>query len=131
MKWGLGAVTAGLIVLALPASLEGPTLFRVSPGHAVSTVDAVGVILLCFGSLILYRLLWAQRLRLAQWTSRRPVLVLGGVFVSGLGLGLLVASAFSSFFWWWAVGAVLFGSTVVWASIAVTRRPHPERKDTA
>ena len=27
---------------------------------------------------------------------------------AAFGLGLLLASAFSAFFWWWAVGAVLF-----------------------
>jgi hypothetical protein len=31
------------------------------------------------------------------------------VFTGGFGLGLLIASAFSTFFWWWAVGAALFG----------------------
>ena len=30
-------------------------------------------------------------------------------FAAGVGLGLLLASAFSAFYWWWAVGAAMFG----------------------
>ena len=121
-RWGLGALATGLMVLALPAALEGPVLVDIGPGHAISTVDAVGVILLIFGSLLLYRLLWTERATLAHWTSRRPAVALGGTFVAGVGLGLLVASAYSRFFWWWAIGAVLFGTMVVWVVIAVSHR---------
>jgi hypothetical protein len=37
--------------------------------------------------------------------------------VAGLGLGLLLASAFSAFFWWWAIGAILFGAMLIVATI--------------
>ena len=32
----------------------------------------------------------------------------GLTFAAGLGLGRLLASAFSAFYWWWRVGAALF-----------------------
>ncbi len=34
-------------------------------------------------------------------------------FVAGFGLGLLLASAFSSFLWWEAVGALVLGGALV------------------
>jgi hypothetical protein len=37
----------------------------------------------------------------------------------GFGLGLLIASAFSTFFWWWAVGAALFGVALIVAALAL------------
>ena len=39
----------------------------------------------------------------------------GLTLAAGLELGLLLASAFSAFYWWWAVGAALF----VMANVAV------------
>jgi hypothetical protein len=33
--------------------------------------------------------------------------------LAGLGVGLMVASVFSTFFWWWAVGACAFGVAVL------------------
>ena len=121
LKWGLGLIGVGVAIMALPASLEGPVLVRVSPGHALATLDAVGLVFLLLGSVVVYWLLWAQRRRLIRYVSYQPVVSLGGAFVSGAGLGLLVASSFSGFFWWWAIGGVLFGSTLVAASIAVVR----------
>jgi hypothetical protein len=41
--------------------------------------------------------------------------------VSGAGLGLLIASAFSGFFWWWAIGAAVFGMTVIVAVLVALR----------
>jgi len=73
----LGGVALGVAVLALPARMEGPPLVAISPGHALSLVDGVGVVPLVAGSLWLH-------------------------------VGLLLASAFSTFYWWWALGAAIF-----------------------
>jgi heme exporter protein D len=32
---------------------------------------------------------------------------------AGLGMGLLIASVFSGFFWWWAIGATTLGVAVL------------------
>ena len=104
-----GRDPAGLAILALPAELEGPALLPISPGHALSLVDAVGVVPLAAGSTWLHAGLWRRRERLALWSRQRTGAAAGLTFAAGLGLGLLLASAFSVFYWWWAVGAAVFG----------------------
>ena len=105
----------------MPASLEGPVLVEISPGHAIAAADAVGILPLAIGSALLYWLLWSRRFQLGVCVSARPATALAAVFISGLGLGLLLASAFSGFFWWWAIGAVFFASIVVAASVVAAR----------
>ena len=41
--------------------------------------------------------------------------------LGGLGLGFLLASAFSTFWWWWALGAILFGTVTLTAVITAAR----------
>ena len=102
------AIVGGIAILALPAAFEGPALLPISPGHAVSLVDAMGVLPLVAGSTWLHAGLWRRRDRLAQWARQRTGAAAGLTFAAGLGLGLLLASAFSAFYWWWAVGAAMF-----------------------
>jgi len=104
----LGAVALGVAVLALPAEMEGPPLVAISPGHALSFVDGVGVIPLVAGSLWLHVGLWRRRSALVRWAQSRPATGIGLAFAAGLGLGLLLASAFSAFYWLWALGAAIF-----------------------
>jgi hypothetical protein len=53
--------------------------------------------------------LWSRRASLEVWVRERPAVAGRCLFAAGFGLGLLIASAFSAFFWWWAIGALLFG----------------------
>ena len=115
---GFGLSAVGLLVLAAPASWEGPVLVDVAPGHAIALLDAVGIVPLVFGSVLLFQALWLRRGQLASSVSSRPAVGLAVAFAAGAGLGLLIASAFSGFFWWWAVGAALFAGTVVAAAAA-------------
>ena len=111
MRWPGGCVlliVAGVALLAFPQRLEGPPLAQVGVGHAVSAVDLLGILPLAAGSLWLHIGLWRRRTGLGQWVREAPGSGIATFFVCGLGLGLLIASAFSSFFWWWAIGAVLF-----------------------
>ena len=120
-RWpGLALVSMafGVLLLAAPASVEGPVLVPISPGHALSALDAVGVVPLTVGSFTLYAGLWKRRERLHALARQSPAIFTAGVFTSGFGLGLLLASAFSGFFWWWAIGAVVFGMSLLWAVLA-------------
>jgi hypothetical protein len=65
--------------------------------------------------------LWHRRARVYQLAARFPARFASAVFAGGFGLGLLIASAFSTFFWWWAVGAVLFGLVLVVAVVGLAR----------
>ena len=110
-SWPLGCVSlllAGLTVLAVPARLEGPTLLVISAGHALSLVDVVGILPLMAGAIWLHSGLWSRRASIEGWLREQPAVAAGCLFGGGLGLGLLLASAFSACFWWWAIGALLF-----------------------
>ena len=111
---------AGLAMLAAPAAIEGPVILPISPGHALSVLDAIAVLPLLAGSFFLYRGLWQRRGLLRAIALRMPGRAGTLVFVGGFGLGLLIASAFSAFFWWWAVGAVLFAAVLL-AAVMVAR----------
>jgi hypothetical protein len=117
------AIATGIAILALPAGLEGPTLLPISPGHGLSLVDALGVVPLVAGSTWLHAGLWRRRDRLVLWALRRTAASAGLTFAAGLGLGLLLASAFSAFYWWWAVGAAIFAIAHVAAVVAAAQHP--------
>jgi hypothetical protein len=124
-RWPAAAfvlIALGLLVLAMPASVEGPVLLPISPGHAVSRLDALGIVPLVAGSCWLYGGLWRRRARLYARAAASPGAAGGAIFVAGLGLGLLLASAFSAFFWWWAVGAAAFGIVLARASQVAARQ---------
>lgn len=123
----LGGVALGVAVLALPARMEGPPLVAISPGHALSFVDAMGVVPLIVGSLWLHVGLWQRRSALVRWAQSRPATGIALAFAAGLGLGLLLASAFSTFYWWWALGAAIF-ATANAAAVVVAYRTEPQRE---
>jgi hypothetical protein len=115
-------ITLGLALLAAPSSVEGPVLLPISPGHAISRLDAVALVPLMAGMLGLYAGLWRRRVRVYQHAAQSPGSFALAVFVGGFGLGLLIASAFSTFFWWWAVGALLFAIVLFGAVLLAVRR---------
>jgi hypothetical protein len=110
-------IALGLLVLAMPSRIEGPVLLPISPGHAVSLLDAIGLVPLVAGTLGLYVGLWQRRAHASRLAARFPTRFASTVFTGGFGLGLLIASAFSTFFWWWAVGAALFGVALFIAAL--------------
>ena len=109
----LGSVVLGLGLFAAPAQWEGPVLVPIGPGHALSVLDMIAVVPLFTGVHWLYLGLWQRRQQLDEFLKQSPYISCLGIFIAGLGLGLLVASAFSAFFWWWAIGALLFGVTLI------------------
>ena len=118
----LTTVAIGIALLAAPAGIEGPILLPISPGHALSVLDSVALIPLLVGTGSLYAGLWRRRAGLRRLAHDAPGPAGAAVFAGGFGLGLLIASAFSAFFWWWAVGAVLFGALLLAAVLAVSGR---------
>lgn len=54
----------GLLVLALPASLEGQVLYMFDDAHAISALDGAGVVLLILGCLIAWGagVVWQRRM---------------------------------------------------------------------
>jgi hypothetical protein len=105
---GLVVVALGIVILAAPSQWEGPVLLPISPGHGLSVLDMFGVAPLILGTGRLYVGLWQRRGRLIVLLQQSPITGGLGVFIAGLGMGLLIASSFSAFWWWWAIGAILF-----------------------
>jgi hypothetical protein len=109
-----------LILFVVPARLEGPVLVPISPGHGLSLVDVVALVPLLAGTGLLAGGLWRRRQRLDAALTRWPWSARAGAFLGGLGLGLLVASVFT-FFWWWAIGAALLTGTLLTAALVAAR----------
>ena len=102
-------IVAGVLVLFVPGGDEGPVLVPVSEGHGLSAVDGVGAALLALGGTWLEVLVVRRLPYLAL--PPRALFRLG--LLAGLGMGLLIASVFSGFFWWWAIGATTLGVAVL------------------
>ncbi|MFC7481471.1 hypothetical protein ACFQX7_17520 [Luedemannella flava] len=80
-------------------------LVPVSDGHGLSVLDGIGA------GLLAVAVTWLEVL--VVWRLPRlalpPRALFGLGLLAGLGIGLVIASAFSGFFWWWAVGAGAVG----------------------
>ncbi|NUT37856.1 MAG: hypothetical protein HOV79_32825 [Hamadaea sp.] len=111
-------IVAGVAVLALPASLEGPRIIRFGPGHGPSLLDLAGIALVVPGGLWLLAVL--LRGLPALGLSARALFGLG--VTGGVGLGLTVASVFGDFAGWWAVGLGAVTIVEVFLLTAVWRR---------
>jgi hypothetical protein len=120
---GLVLIAVGLAILAIPAGYEGPVLVPISEGHAIAAVDAIGIVPLVCGTTLLYAVIWQERTRAAAISRAQPLPALALSFGGGLGLGLLVASAFSAFYWWWAIGAALVATALLVAVVSLARGP--------
>jgi hypothetical protein len=110
---GLALVALGIAILAAPSQWEGSVLLPISPAHALSVLDTLALVPLLVGTGWLYFALWRRRQRLYESLQRSLQKGGLGVFIAGTGLGLLVASSYSAFFWWWAIGALLYGVMLI------------------
>jgi hypothetical protein len=111
-------IVVGFAVLAIPAAYEGSVLVPISEGHGLSGVDTVGAVLLAVAGTWL-EVLVVRRL---PHLSLPPRALFGLGLAAGIGIGLVIASVFSGFFWWWAVGAVSLCATVLVLVTLVVRR---------
>ena len=124
LSWPVGSLSlVGLAILlfAAPMRFEGSVLVPISPGHALSVLDSIALIPLLTGMFWLYGGLLQRRERVYESMRVSPGVAILVVFLAGLGLGLLFASAFSAFWWWWALGAILFGTVMITAVVAAAR----------
>ena len=122
-KWlfGCGALLVlALILFAVPAGLEGRALVPISPGHALSLLDALALVPLLGAVAILTAGLWQRRQQLRVAVTRSPWSASAVTVGAGVGLGLLLAAVFP-FFWWWAIGAALFTVALAAVTLAAAR----------
>jgi hypothetical protein len=121
-------LAVSLALFAVPTQFEGPVLLDISPGHAIAVLDGVAIVPLLAANWLLLRGLWRGRVDLGDLVRRHPGRGSATIFAGGAGLGLLLASAFSAFFWWWAIGAALFGLVFVGCALAAAGRERPEER---
>ena len=100
-----GLIVVAVLILFVPAGVEGRVVVPISDGHGLSAVDLVGAVILALGATWL-EVIVVRRL---PYLALPPRALFGLGLLAGLGLGLIVASVFAGFFWWWAVGASAVG----------------------
>lgn len=98
----------GLGVLALPDAYEGPLLVPISEGHAIKLLDALGLILLIPGAILLTR----RAVGVLARTRPGILLLLEGLLLAGV----LNPFAFhkQDFLRFWPIGAVLTLVCLAW-----------------
>ena len=99
----LTVFTIGLIIVVLPDT--GERLFSLSNEHGPSLQDAIGLILIILSYLLLLTILWKQKEKILKYQN--TILFRAGLFLFGLGYGLIVASVINDFKYWWIAGIVL------------------------
>jgi hypothetical protein len=122
MRWSSVLLGISFLLFAFPSRLEGPTLIRISPDHAIAALDALATASLLVATALIYRGIWCARTRLLGFLQRHPGPACTALFAAGLGLGLLFASVFSGYAGWWAIGALLF-TAILLAAASLAARP--------
>ena len=119
-------IVAGVLILFVPAGIEGSTLVPISDGHGLSAIDLVGAGFLALGATWL-EVMVVRRL---PYLALRPRAMFGLGLLAGLGVGLIIASVFAGFFWWWAVGASALALTILILVPLIARRRPADLHDT-
>jgi len=96
-------ILTGLIIVALPDS--GPRLFSFGKDHGPSLQDVVGLLLILTGYIWLLVIAWKRKEKVM--IHRGSPVYRAGIFLSGIGYGLILASVISDFKYWWIVGIIL------------------------
>lgn len=122
LRWPKAPVYLLLISILLflvPPSLEGPVLIDFPEASDLSVTDLVALIPLMISVIWIQKGLWHRRIYLFNRVTLYPGATTLLVFSMGLGLGMLLAHAFSAFRYWWAIGGATFIimlAIIVWKS---------------
>jgi hypothetical protein len=108
----------GAVVIALPDSDQ--RVFSLSAAHGPSPVDLLGVLLMLAGWTLFLRALWLARRQVGRARAAATI-----PFLTGVGLGLLVASI-TDYPHWWIFGAILLTAAQLAFAYSLTR-PGPGR----
>ena len=117
IEWPRGPVillSVAVLIFAVPTQWEGPFLFKIGEGHGLSLLDTIALIPLLISASWIQKGLWGRRIYLFNKITMYPGSASLLIFFIGLGLGLLIASAFNDFFYWWAIGGMTCIFTLVY-----------------
>lgn len=99
-------ILIGFIIVALPDSDE--RVFSISEDHGPSLRDVIGLILIISAYVWLGIEVRLRKEKLEQYKSTKFYRT--SQFLSGVGLGLIIASVVSDFDKWWIIGVILMAS---------------------
>jgi len=111
IEWPRGPVVLliiSILLCAVPDKFEGPMLLNSGSGYGLSLIETIALIPLLVSAGWIQKGLWSRRIYLFNKITLYPGSASLLIFFIGLGLGLLIASAFSTFAYWWALGGSIF-----------------------
>jgi hypothetical protein len=111
LRWPKGPVyllVLSLLIFLLPSSLKGPVMFQLSEDNYLNMANMLAFIPLVVSLIWIQRGLWKRRIYLFNRVTMYPGATTLMIFIMGLGLGMLLAHAFSDFSYWWAIGGTIF-----------------------
>jgi hypothetical protein len=111
IEWPRGPIyllSLSILLFVLPDNKEGIYLLNIGEGHGLSLLDTLALIPLLISVGWIQKGLWSRRIYLFNKITMYPGSASLLIFFIGLGLGLLIASAFKTFLFWWAIGGAIF-----------------------
>jgi hypothetical protein len=112
-----------IALILVPDRWEGPVLYEINTEHKLTIVDLIAMLPLLVSVTWIQRGVWKRRIYLFNKVTVYPGAGVLIVFGMGLGLGMLLASAFFTFRYWWAVGGSLFIIMLVNVTLTSGRSP--------
>lgn len=105
----LAILIIGGIIVILPDN--DVRLFSFSEGHGPSIQDAIGLFLVLSSYAFLLHSVWLKRAYLKAFQSSGLFRL--GLFLGGLGLGLIIASVANDHLFWWVYGSLILAGVQV------------------
>ncbi len=96
-------ILIGFVIVALPDS--DVRLFSISKEHGPSLQDAIGLVLILSSYTWLLIETWKKRQKVLKYQNSRFFKM--GLFLLGLGYGLVIASVSNDYKYWWVYGVIL------------------------
>jgi hypothetical protein len=109
--WPRGPIyllSLSILVFVLPEKMEGQDFLRINEVQSLSLLDSIAIIPLLISVAWIQKGLWNRRIFLFNKITMYPGSASLLIFFIGVGLGLLIASAFNAFNYWWAIGGAIF-----------------------
>ena len=102
-----------ILLFFVPKHLEGPRIISADTDHGLTILNTLALVPPIVSVYWIQRGLWSRRIYLFNRITIYPGAGSLLIFGMGLGLGMLIASAFAEFNYWWAVGGILFLTVLV------------------
>lgn len=96
-------ILIGFVIVVLPDS--DTRLFSISKDYGPSLQDAIGLVLILFSYTLLVIEAWKQKEKVLKYKNSAAFKT--GLFLFGIGHGLIIASVINDYKYWWVYGIIL------------------------